>query len=442
MTFKVQHLFRSAIIKDYWWQEHLPPWKNLEDQLHGPLPLYLLMCFLFLHSCVFHALCPVHSQGLALSLPNPQTNLHHHEGPPSRSRGEESFTFANTLLTSQKFGYRRWHSRATNWSFTTYLVCHLQAWCVTALERFQGFYANLFTVPTPKGHIQSWMSNLWISSLKPRNSTSKLDLSLPAFTRETFQLLWTLSEPLSCTSAFSTSLLHTGCSPKVLAPFYHLLGCMLFVGEFSFLDQHSDVLGNFTASTPLDHPAVDDHPSFIKWGNTVRVEYINHWEDQKSAHGKRGRLNLILGKISHSRFVCHVHSRCRQLVGRLDQVTTGLEVFQDLCHRWTLDAVLLQVCFYVLGSSSRKSRCSGGSVGSVHSDLCVSFLENFLSASQDWDKGHSNDPHCSGMAQADVICWPGKTSGRCSVGSSRLSRSFILPSCFTVPGFNMMAIKA
>lgn len=68
-----------------------------------------------------------------------------------------------------------------------------------------------------------------------------------------------------------------------------------------------------------------------------------------------------------------------------------------------------------------------------------------MSASKNQDGGHSGDPHCFGLTQADVACQPGKTPSKRSIGSTRSSVSSAsrtdLSSCITIVCFNGMAVE-
>lgn len=85
-------------------------------------------------------------------------------------------------------------------------------------------------------------------------------------------------------------------------------------------------------------------------------------------------------------------------------------------------------------------RSTGGS------DLCFSSPEtSSLSALQKLDGEHTIDPNYSGLSQVNVLHQPGKTSSRYTVSPARSSRSIApsadLPSCFTVAGFDGIAIE-
>lgn len=76
------------------------------------------------------------------------------------------------------------------------------------------------------------------------------------------------------------------------------------------------------------------------------------------------------------------------------------------------------------------------------------YTDLFLSSpeAQVQDGCHSGDPHCSGMAQVNVLLKPGRTPDRGSKSTARSSGFSVpkndLPFCFTVTGFNCIAVKA
>lgn len=76
-------------------------------------------------------------------------------------------------------------------------------------------------------------------------------------------------------------------------------------------------------------------------------------------------------------------------------------------------------CLQVQESCIKSNGCSSFSNGSVLPDLFLFSSETFsLSALQDQDLGHFGDPHCTGLAQMDVILQPGKTPDGCCMGST------------------------
>ena len=101
----------------------------------------------------------------------------------------------------------------------------------------------------------------------------------------------------------------------------------------------------------------------------------------------------------------------------------------------------------VQGSLGRCVRRVGSSMGSVSIDLCISPTEVAAStAPQSGGRGDSDDSNRPGLAPASVVRRSRAPSGgyalaAASAGGPTVPRSYT-PSCFTVAGFNGMAIES